>query len=98
LYEWQAQDKCNPQIQKLQSFKIEKSIPFCKGKIHGYFIGEPPMEFWETQAVFVPHPSLYSVKWAEEFGKDEIEGMTKRCKDALGDYDGFQRIIPKWFS
>jgi arabinogalactan endo-1,4-beta-galactosidase len=82
----------------LVNFKIEKSIQFCKGQIPGYFYGEPPMEFWETQAVYVAHASLYSIKWAEKFGKEEIEGMNKRCNDALEDSDGFTRVIPKWYS
>ncbi len=81
----------------MQSFGIEKSIPFCKGQIHGYFNGEPPLEFWETQAVYVAHASLYSIKWAEKFGKDEMEGMAKRCNDALKDYDGFKRVYPRWY-
>jgi aminoglycoside phosphotransferase (APT) family kinase protein len=93
---WECGDPYE-EFYKMQSFGIEKSIPFCKGQIHGYFNGEPPLEFWETQAVYVAHASLYSIKWAEKFGKDEMDGMTKRCNDALEDYERFEEIIPEWY-
>ena len=43
------------------------------------------------------HASLYSIKWAEKFGQDDVDGMVKRCRVAFDDYDGFQRCVPKWY-
>lgn len=83
---------------KVQSFDVENSIAFSVGEIQGYFNGNPPIDFWKIQAVYVAHASLYSIKWAEKFGQDEIDGMTKRCLDAFADYDNFNLIIPKWYT
>ena len=55
------------------------------------------MEFWQTLAVYVAHASLFSIKWAEKFGQQEIAGMVKRYETALDDYDGFDAVIPKWY-
>lgn len=41
--------------------------------------------------------SLFSIKWAEKFGKEEIDGMVARCRMAFEDYDSFQTVIPKWY-
>lgn len=83
---------------KLQAFEVEISIPYSIGKIKGYFNGEPSENFWRLLKLYVAHSSLYSIKWAEEFGDDEINGMLRRYNDAAVDYDNFQRIIPKWYS
>lgn len=93
---WECGDRFE-EFYKIQSFDVEVSIPFSVGEIHGYFNGEPPIDFWEIQAVYVAHASLYSIKWAEKFGIEEINGMKKRCLDAFSDYDNFNEIIPKWY-
>ncbi|AKA70404.1 aminoglycoside phosphotransferase family protein [Clostridium scatologenes] len=82
---------------KVQSFDVEHSIAFSVGEIQGYFNGEPPIDFWKIQAVYVAHSSLYSIKWAEKFGQKEVDGMTKRCLEAFTYYDNFNLIIPKWY-
>lgn len=82
---------------KVQSFDVEHSIAFSVGEIQGYFNGEPPIDFWKIQAVYVAHGSLYSIKWAEKFGQKEVDGMTKRCLEAFNHYDNFNLIIPKWY-
>jgi len=51
---------------KIQSFDIEHSIGFSIGEIQGYFNGEPPIDFWKIQVVYVAHASLCSIKWAEK--------------------------------
>lgn len=83
---------------KLESFGVECSIPYCVGQIDAYFDDKIPEDFWVTLAVYVAHASLYSIKWAEKFGQEEINGMTARCRKAFDDYDDFQRYIPKWYT
>ncbi|ULO06838.1 phosphotransferase [Paenibacillus sp. 19GGS1-52] len=82
---------------KLQAFDRERSIPFARGRIHGYFEGEPPKEFWARMALYVAYSSLFSIVWAIPYGAVDIEGMRERCKVALADYDGFKRVIPDWY-
>lgn len=94
---WEVGDPYE-EFYKLESFGIENSIPYCIGQIDAYFNDEVPKEFWVTLAVYVAHASLYSIKWAEKFGQEEIAGMVKRCKMAFEDYDDFKRCIPKWYT
>ena len=83
---------------KLQSFGREISIPYSVGEIDGYFDGRIPEEFWRGLAVYVAHASLYSIKWAEKFGKKDMDGMRRRAEIAKEDYDDYRRSIPKWYS
>lgn len=83
---------------KLESFGTEVSIPYCKGQIHAYFDDNVPEDFWEILAVYVAHASLYSIKWAEKFGKKEIDNMVKICEKSFGHYDNFKRRIPNWYT
>lgn len=93
---WEVGDPYE-EFYKLESFVREISVPYCIGQIRAYFDDEVPMEFWDILAVYVAHASLYSIKWAEKFGQDDIDGMTVRCKAAFEDYDYFKRKIPVWY-
>ena len=93
---WEVGDPYE-EFYKLESFGIEESIPYCVGQIDEYFNDVIPIDFWETLAVYVAHASLYSVKWAEEFGSAEIEGMKKRCEIAFENYNNFKEVVPVWY-
>ncbi len=83
---------------KLESFGREISVPYCIGQIDAYFADTVPHDFWVTLAVYVAHASLYSIKWAEKFGQEEIDGMVRRCHAAMEDYAGFSSVIPCWYN
>ena len=93
---WEVGDPYE-EFYKLESFGIEESVPYCVGQIDEYFNDAIPIDFWETLAVYVAHASLYSVKWAEEFGSAEIEGMKKRCEIAFENYNNFREVVPAWY-
>ena len=93
---WEVGDPYE-EFYKLESFGRELSVPYCIGQIDAYFRDHIPDGFWETLAVYVAHASLYSVKWAEPFGQAEIDGMRRRYRTAVEDYDGFSSVIPKWY-
>jgi len=93
---WECGDRFE-EFYKLQSFDVDLSIPFSIGQIHGYFKGEPPLDFWKVQAVYVAHASLFSIEWATKFGQSDIDNMTSICMRAFKDYDNFERIIPRWY-
>ena len=83
---------------KVQAFDRERSIPFARGKIDGYFGSAPiPEEFWRRLSLYVAYTSLFSIVWAIPFGQADVEGMQERCRMALDDYEGFRRFIPKWY-
>jgi len=93
---WECGDKYE-EFYKMQSFDVDVSIPFSIGQIHGYFDGEPPLDFWKIQAIYVAHASLFSIEWATKFGQADIDSMTSICLKAFRDYDNFERIVPKWY-
>lgn len=64
---------------------------------HGYFNGDPPLEFWKVQAVYVAHAALYSIEWIVKFGQEDVYVMTKICERIFKDYDCFRLLIPKWY-
>lgn len=82
---------------KLESFGTEVSIPYCIGQIDSYFNDEVSDEFWNILAVYVAHASLYSIKWAEKFGQNDIDNMIKICRKSFLHYDNFKRSIPTWY-
>jgi aminoglycoside phosphotransferase (APT) family kinase protein len=82
---------------KLESFGTEISIPYCIGQIDAYFDDDVPEGFWKANAVYVAQASLFSIKWAEPFGQKDIDGMVRRAEAAFEDFDGFRRIVPKWY-
>lgn len=82
---------------KLELFASDFSIPYCVGQIDAYFQEHIPEEFWEVFAVYSAHGALYSIKWAEKFGQQEIDNMIRICRKILGHYDNFTKIIPNWY-
>lgn len=93
---WEVGDPYE-EFYKLESFGVEVSVPYSVGQIDAYFDDNVPMQFWETLAVYVAHASLYSIKWAEKFGQEDIDGMVRRCLAAMEHYDGFKKVIPSWY-
>ena len=94
---WEVGDPFE-EFYKLENFGIESSIPYCIGQIDAYFDDSVPMDFWIVNAVYVAQASLFSIKWAEKFGQQEIDGMVARAKRAFVDFDEFRNIIPNWYS
>ncbi|MDT2815274.1 phosphotransferase [Vagococcus carniphilus] len=82
---------------KLQMFGKESSQLFVKGIIMGYFENDVPESFWGMQKFYVFHTSLFSITWAENFFKEDVEKMIERMYQNLADYDDGRRLIPKWW-
>ena len=93
---WEVGDPYE-EFYKLESFGVEISVPYCVGQIDAYFNDKVPMQFWETLAVYVAHASLFSIKWAEKFGQEDIDGMVRRCLAAMEHYNGFNTVVPSWY-
>ena len=93
---WEVGDPYE-EFYKLESFGREVSVPYCAGQIDAYFGEDVPEDFWETLAVYVAHASLFSIAWAEPFGQADVTAMTRRFREAMEDYEGFTRRVPKWY-
>lgn len=94
---WEVGDPYE-EFYKLESFGIEVSIPYCIGQIEAYFKDKIPEEFWIANAVYVAQASLFSIKWAEKFGQEEIDGMVRRARVSFANFEDFRRYIPKWYT
>lgn len=70
---------------------------FATGQIHGYFNGEPPLEFFQLLTVYIIILLLSLLSsWAvtSEFGRDVT---LKLSQDILKWYDNMQNPIPTWY-
>ncbi len=94
---WEVGDPYE-EFYKLESFGTEVSVPYCIGQIDAYFDDNILEDFWVVNAVYVAHASLFSIKWAEQFGQKDIDGMVRRARQAFEDFDGFRTCIPKWYT
>lgn len=93
---WEVGDPYE-EFYKLEGFGIEVSVPYSIGQIDAYFEDEIPTDFWGTLAVYCAHAALFSIKWAEQFGQKDVDGMVERCHRAMKNYDNFNLIVPKWY-
>ena len=93
---WEVGDPYE-EFYKLESFGIEVSIPYSIGQIDAYFEDETPNDFWGALAVYCAWSALFSIKWAEQFGQSDVDGMVERCHRAMKNYDNFNSIVPKWY-
>lgn len=93
---WEVGDPYE-EFYKLESFGTEVSIPYSIGQIDAYFDDEIPNDFWGALAVYCAWSALYSIKWAEQFGQEDVDGMVERCYRAFENYDNFNSIVPKWY-
>ena len=92
---WEVGDPYE-EFYKLESFGVEISVPYCIGQIDSYFNDDVPEDFWTANAVYVAQASLFSIKWAEKFGQDEIDGMVRRARNSMT--NDFKNTVPKWYS
>ena len=72
--------------------------PFASGMVDGYFDGNPPPAFWQCLAFYIGSNTLSSVYWAIDYGEEEIQVMLHQAGDVMDWYDGFQRVVPGWYS
>ena len=94
---WEVGDPYE-EFYKLESFGAGVSIPYCAGQIDAYFDDSIPPEFWRANAVYTAQASLFSIKWAEPFGQEEIDGMVRRAEAAFRDFDHFRLTVPVWYT
>ena len=94
---WDLEDPYE-EFYKVTYLTAHISPDFVKGQIDGYFDYQVPLAFWQTLAVYSAHVSLYSIKWAEPYGEENVNHMKELYHKMMFHYDGFKRVIPKWYS
>ncbi len=93
---WEVGDPYE-EFYKLESFGIDVSVPYSIGQIDAYFDRDIPNDFWGALAVYCAWSALYSIKWAEQFGQKDVDGMVERCHRAFDNYDRFNSVVPRWY-
>ena len=78
-------------------FSAQISPHFTTGQVHGYFDGEPPLEFFELMALYSTYPCLTAISWAIPHGQDEVNFVFKLCTDVIKWYDNMNNVIPTWY-
>ncbi len=80
-------------------FSVEASIPFAVGQIDGYY-GEGELEdsFWALYSLYIALTILSSIVWILRVRPEELEDMLNRVNKVWEDHDGFERLVPKWYS
>ncbi|MCM3627858.1 phosphotransferase [Paenibacillus glycanilyticus] len=80
-------------------FSAEVSIPFAVGQIDGYYgAGEPDASFWALYSLYIAMTILSSVVWILRVRPEELDDMLVRINRVWEDHDGFERLVPKWYS
>ena len=80
---------------KLGMFSTEKSVPFAKGLIEGYYDGEPSKEFWELYALYLAMSVFSAIVWGQMLG--DVENMLKHVDRYVKDHKGFTQPVPVWY-
>jgi len=75
----------------------EASPHFASGRLHGYFDGEPPLEFFGLMAFYIVSNTLSSLPWSIPFGQVEIDTAMNQAKQVLKWFDNMRSPVPSWY-
>ncbi|MDL2301420.1 phosphotransferase [Lachnospiraceae bacterium OttesenSCG-928-D06] len=75
----------------------QTSPHFATGMVDGYFLKQPPTEFWRLLALYISSNTLSAIPWAIPFGQGEIDIMLRQGKEVLSWYNNMKTLIPSWY-
>jgi len=75
-----------------------KHPAFARGQIAGYFNGHAPADFFPLLAYYITVYAFEHVTWALGYGKNSSAVIKKTAEDLLDLFDGYQRILPRWYT
>ena len=78
-------------------FCAQVSPHFATGRIHGYFDGEPPPEFFKLLAFYTSNRTLLAIKWAMQFGQSQVDITRKIIENILKWHDNMNNLVPSWY-
>ncbi|MCL2694196.1 MAG: phosphotransferase [Oscillospiraceae bacterium] len=70
---------------------------FASGQLHGYFGGEPPIDFFKLLSFYISSNTLSSIYWAMPFGQSDLDVMMKQSQDILSWFDNMKNPVPSWY-
>lgn len=80
---------------KLGMFSSEKSVPFCRGMLEGYYGTEPSEEFWEIYGMYVAMSVFAGLVWGYLYG--DFEQLKRQAKRMIADHIDFTQSKPVWY-
>ena len=78
-------------------FYAKSSPHFATGQVHGYFNGEPPLEFFKLLTLYIATGAVSSIPWAMSFAQDDVDAMMKLTQDILAWHGNMQNPVPAWY-
>ena len=70
---------------------------FSTGKIHGYFCGEPPADYWHVLMFYRSIETISSIPWAFYKHPEFLDSLVKRTAEVLEWHDNMNNPIPTWY-
>ncbi len=83
---------------KLGLFTVERSIPFARGQLRGYFDGPVPDALWDVYSVYMAMALFSTLVWTIRNHPAEVAEMTERLARILATHENFSRKIPIWYT
>lgn len=78
-------------------FTLKRSQAFANGQIHGYFNGNPDIEFFELIKYYTCRNYIASITWSIPFGEKEVDVAMENINLIDKYYDEFNLTIPNWY-
>lgn len=70
---------------------------FASGQLDGYFMGEPPLDFFRLLLLYISVNTLNALPWAEKYSQMEVRTMQDKAEKVLEWYDSFKEVVPMWY-
>jgi serine/threonine-protein kinase len=70
---------------------------FAIGQLHGYFNGDPPIEFFPILAFYMASCAISSIVYAGKKAEQIVEYMILRGKDTVMWFERFRSLYPNWY-
>jgi len=98
IIDWNRDDYGDPWEEFVRiPFTVRDSPQFANGMLHGYFAGDPPLEFFRLLALYLASNALGAYHYAVQFGADEIEFTRAQNAMVLRWYDNMRTVVPTWY-
>lgn len=70
---------------------------FTSGQLHGYFGGEPPVDFWRVFALYLSVGALLTLVWAYYRQRDCLAYGIKHANEISEWFDHMRNPVPSWY-
>lgn len=79
------------------TWDVERSIPFARGRLDGYFKDEIPLEFWKLLRLYICTDLLTLLYWSVTVSPEQVQIALDKYTLFVEYYDAFQLDVLKWY-